>query len=65
MTHNYPHKQQTSQLDEPVMVVAESETFVAFDLWMDGQLADLVARWEHTAAPNAERAGLLSRRISQ
>ena len=34
------------------------ESFVTFDRWMDEQLDELVARWIHTAAPNAERASL-------
>jgi hypothetical protein len=32
------------------------ESFDTFDRWMDEQLDELVARWIHTAAPNAERA---------
>jgi len=34
------------------------ESFATFDRWMDEQLDELVARWIHTAAPNAERASL-------
>lgn len=34
------------------------ESFATFDRWMDEQLNELVARWIHTAAPNAECASL-------
>jgi hypothetical protein len=40
---------------EAMLVVAESKSFVAFEQWMDEQLDQLVARWIHTAAPNASR----------
>jgi hypothetical protein len=36
-------------------------SFADFDHWMDGQLEQLVARWIHTAAPNAGRAWRLGR----
>jgi hypothetical protein len=36
--------------------------YVRFTLWMDGQLQKLVARWAHTAAPNA--LGFRQRRFS-
>ena len=32
-----------------------SASFVEFDQWMDMELARLVQRWIHTAAPNANR----------
>lgn len=37
------------------LVLEESKSFVAFELWMDEQLEQLVARWIHAAAPNANR----------
>jgi hypothetical protein len=37
------------------LVVEESQSFDVFDQWMDLQLEQLVARWIHTAAPNASR----------
>lgn len=40
------------------------ESFATFDRWMDEQLDELVARWIHTAAPNAERASLKVGRFS-
>jgi hypothetical protein len=43
--------------EDPKMVVAENESFAAFDLRMDQQLEELVALWIHTAAPNASRPG--------
>ena len=39
--------------DPQSLVVEESQSFVDFELWMDSQLEQLVARWVHTAAPNA------------
>jgi len=38
------------------LVVAESKSFTDFGLWMDAELDRLVARWIHTAAPNASRS---------
>jgi hypothetical protein len=35
------------------MTVAKTESFDAFDAWMDIELDRLVARWAHAAAPNA------------
>ncbi len=37
------------------LVVEGSQSFDVFDQWMDSQLEQLVARWIHTAAPNASR----------
>ncbi len=34
---------------------AEDLAFQTFDAWMDTQLDELVKRWRHLAAPNAER----------
>ncbi len=61
MTNDSPLKPLTSRDDEPTMVIVESQGFVHFDQWMDGQLDELVARWVHTAAPNASRAQRVSR----
>jgi hypothetical protein len=41
--------------NESAMVATESASFQKFDEWMDGELEILVARWIHTAAPNANR----------
>jgi len=40
--------------DVPLRVSAHS--YREFSRWMDRELAKLVARWAHTAAPNASRA---------
>ena len=40
------------------LVQLESQSFEAFEQWMDEQLDLLVARWIHTAAPNASRESL-------
>lgn len=50
---------------DTALVVAESKTFVAFDQWMDEQLDQLVARWIHTAAPNATRFDRLQKRFAR
>jgi hypothetical protein len=42
--------------DVPVRVAFES--YAQFDRWLDDELEKLVARWAHTAAPNAFRASL-------
>jgi hypothetical protein len=39
------------------------QSFADFDRWMDGQLEALVARWIHTAAPNADRCWRLNRHL--
>lgn len=39
--------------------LAEPQTLAEFDIWMDDQLESLVARWIHTAAPNAGRSAIL------
>jgi hypothetical protein len=44
-----------SRIEDQALIIAESKSFELFDQWMDAQLADLVARWIHTAAPNASR----------
>jgi len=41
--------------NEAAMVGTESASFQKFDEWMDAELDRLVARWIHTAAPNANR----------
>jgi hypothetical protein len=61
MTNDTPRDPLTTQTDEPTMVLVESKPFVDFDQWMDEQLDELVARWVHTAAPNAARASRVSR----
>jgi len=40
-------------IEVPVRVPARS--YREFSRWMDRELAKLVARWAHTAAPNASR----------
>ena len=63
MTHDFSSNS-TAREDEASLVVAESPSFAAFDQWIDEQLAQLVARWVHLAAPNADRAEFLSERFS-
>jgi hypothetical protein len=33
----------------------DQSVYASFDIWMDEQLQQLVARWAHLAAPNASR----------
>ena len=33
--------------------VADEQVCLSFALWLDGELAELVARWAHLAAPSA------------
>lgn len=44
--------------DEDVPVKVAYDSYVQFDRWLDEQLASLVIRWAHTAAPNAQRGAL-------
>ena len=39
----------------PIPMRLSRDCFRRFDEWMDQQLALLVARWAHAAAPNATR----------
>lgn len=51
--------------EDATLVVLDSESYVQFESWMDGELDRLVARWIHAAAPNANRPSLLRNRDSQ
>ena len=44
-----------SHWDVPVRVGLRP--YMQFNRWLDGELEKLVARWSHTAAPNAARFG--------
>ncbi len=55
----------TSRREDPAIVAAELKCFADFDRWMDEQLAQLVALWIHTAAPNANRSELAQRRFGR
>jgi hypothetical protein len=54
MTHDSSTTPVSSKADG-MLIVAESKSFAAFDRGIDDQLKQLVARWIHTAAPNATR----------
>lgn len=54
MSHDSSTTPVSSKTDT-MLIVAESQSFVAFDRAIDTQLKQLVARWIHTAAPNASR----------
>jgi hypothetical protein len=64
MAHDFSSGPTVPKADMDV-IAAESESFVAFDLWMDQQLEQLVARWIHTAAPNADRAQAIQGRFGR
>lgn len=42
--------------DGPVPIRLSRDSFRRFDQWMDQQLAALVAKWAHAAAPNASKS---------
>jgi len=65
MNHKFSSHSSASRIEDATMVVAESESFVAFDLWMDAQLDRLVAQWIHTAAPNASRPDRIGPRFGR
>jgi hypothetical protein len=54
MTHDSSTTPVSSKTDT-MLIVAEWQSFVAFDRSIDNQLEQLVARWIHMAAPNASR----------
>ncbi|MBI3839761.1 MAG: hypothetical protein HY288_17705 [Planctomycetia bacterium] len=65
MTHDYSANASVSRKEDATLVVAESKSFVAFNEWMDDQLAHLVAQWIHTAAPNANRLASIQKRFGR
>ena len=64
MTNNFSLESSAARKVATTMVVAETESFAAFDQRMTEALEQLVARWAHAAAPNAHRAFLTERRIT-
>ncbi len=62
MTHEFlpspASKNPASENKDADQIQKNLESFATFDRWMDEQLDELVARWIHTASPNAERASL-------
>ena len=62
MTHDFSSTP-ASRKEDTTFVVAETESFVAFDQWIDEQLSQLVAQWIHMAAPNANRPDCLRERF--
>ena len=44
-----------SMHDEDALLKVGLRPYRRFSLWMDNELAELVARWVHTAAPDASR----------
>jgi hypothetical protein len=63
MTHDFSTQDAEARKDEKAVSVIELESFAVFDEWMDKALDELVGRWAHTAAPNAQRASLLQPRM--
>ena len=51
--------------EDVAMVLAESPSYQEFDQWMDLALEELVARWIHCAAPNANRLSLAGERSAK
>jgi hypothetical protein len=60
MTHDFSSLP-VSQDPEKPEAIADTK-FAAFDRWMDIELAKLVERWIHAAAPNASRPQRENRR---
>lgn len=54
MAHDYSADLASGKVDT-TLIAEESESFAAFERRIDEQLAQLVALWIHTAAPNASR----------
>ena len=57
-----PQKDLPPEQEPEFFELDESDSLAAFDQWMDDQLASLVARWVHTAAPAADIENRISRR---
>jgi hypothetical protein len=67
MTNDFTSNSSVSgkEKEDVVLAMTESKSFVAFDEWMDSQLAQLVAQWIHTAAPNANRLEGMKERFTR
>ena len=50
---------------DATLVAEQLKSFADFDRWMDNQLESLVARWLHTAAPNANRVRRIADRFGR
>jgi hypothetical protein len=62
-TNRFPSDPQ-DEAGDSLLVRTESASFQQFDEWMDAELEQLVQRWIHTAAPNANRLKLGRERFS-
>lgn len=54
-----------SAFDDDTALAFETEAFAQFDRWIDAELEQLVARWIHTAAPNASRPQSLRHQLGR
>ena len=54
-----------SEKENTTLAAVETLEFVEFGQWIDTQLEQLVARWIHTAAPNAKRCQFGSSRVDR
>ena len=41
--------------DQPTPVVCKAQSYARFARWLNGELAKLERRWQHTAAPAARK----------
>jgi hypothetical protein len=64
MAHDFSANS-ASRNEDRSPAVAEVRSYPAFDQWMDAQLELLVARWIHTAAPNANRLDRAQQRFGR
>ena len=66
MTHDFSSDSVSSQdQGHTALIVEESKSFAEFDQAMDEQLERLVARWIHTAAPNASRVSRREKKFNR
>ena len=57
-----PQKDLPPEQESEVFELEELDSFAEFDHWIDDHLAELVARWAHTAAPAADIENRIRRR---
>lgn len=64
MTNNF-QSSPASRKPDATLVAEQLKSFAEFDRWMDCQLESLVARWIHTAAPNANRVWRITDKLGR
>lgn len=60
------HQQRANEHDKQFGIrVEDASVYAPFGSWLDDELAKLVARWAHLAAPNATRRERALRRAAR